>query len=411
MGSNLAVEIQGLGKCYRLGEYNAGRFYEDLTSWFKKNKTAKTEGNLQDYWALRGINLEIRKGEAVGVIGSNGAGKSTLLKILSRITKPTEGQGVIRGRAASLLEVGTGFHPELTGRDNIFLNGAILGLKKNEIAQQFDSIVDFSGVNAFIDTPVKRYSSGMYVRLAFAVAAHLEPDILIADEVLAVGDAEFQAKCLKKMGEIGGEGRTVLFVSHNMGAVRTLTERCIVLSKGKLIFDGSTDEAVQIYLKSFRESSCNVIDLSTAKREHASSDEWRFTSIAILAPEGGWAYGDTLRFKLSYITQRRASDVSLVIHICDIFGTKLVTCRSCDDGFTFNNNTGDCENIVVSIADPKLPPGTYCVWIGAFSGKQHILDMIVQASQFEIKPQNCLDYWTETAPFQGIRLPSQWGKV
>lgn len=201
----------------------------------------------EEFWALREVDFEIKRGEAVGIIGRNGAGKSTLLKVLSRITEPTEGRVTINGRVASLLEVGTGFHPELTGRENIYLNGAILGMTRAEIRRKFDEIVAFAGVEKFLDTPVKRYSSGMYVRLAFSVAAHLEPEILVVDEVLAVGDAEFQKKCLGKMQDVTGEGRTVLFVSHNMGAVSTLCTRGMLLDGGKLLYSGSAEEVVARY--------------------------------------------------------------------------------------------------------------------------------------------------------------------
>jgi lipopolysaccharide transport system ATP-binding protein len=203
---------------------------------------------VEDFWALRDVSFEVERGEVIGIIGRNGAGKSTLLKILSRITEPTEGRAEIDGRVASILEVGTGFHPELTGRENIFLNGAVLGMRRAEIIRRFDEIVAFSGVENFLDTPVKRFSSGMYMRLAFAVAAHLETENLIVDEVLAVGDAEFQRKCLGKISEIAGTGRTVLFVSHNMAAIRRLTRRCILLEQGQVELDASVDEAINLYL-------------------------------------------------------------------------------------------------------------------------------------------------------------------
>ena len=205
----------------------------------------------EEFWALRDVSFEIQQGEAIGIIGRNGAGKSTLLKILSRITEPTKGRITIQGRVASLLEVGTGFHPELTGRENIYLNGSVMGMAQSEIKKKFDEIVAFAEVEKFLDTPVKRYSSGMYVRLAFAVAAHLEPEILVVDEVLAVGDSAFQKKCLGKMGDVATkEGRTVLFVSHSMQAVSQLTKRCILLSKGNVQFDGNTDRAIGLYLTS-----------------------------------------------------------------------------------------------------------------------------------------------------------------
>lgn len=257
------IEIKNLSKIYRLGEIGTGTISHDLERWYKMNIRGQEDpflkiGETNDrskkgvsdvVYSLRDINLEVQQGEALGIIGKNGAGKSTLLKILSRVTSPTTGKIHIKGRVASLLEVGTGFHPELTGRENIYLNGAILGMRKKEITSKLDEIIDFSGVERYIDTPVKRYSSGMYVRLAFAVAAHLESEILIVDEVLAVGDAEFQKKCLGKMGEVSkGEGRTVLFVSHNMAAIQQLCEKGIILSNGQLKYIGTSDEAVDQYI-------------------------------------------------------------------------------------------------------------------------------------------------------------------
>ena len=260
--SNTAIKVENLSKIYRLGEIGTGTISRDMERWFK-TKILKQEdpflkiGETNDrankgasdiVYSLRDINFEIQQGDAVGIIGRNGAGKSTLLKILSRVTTPTTGRINIKGRVASLLEVGTGFHPELTGRENIYLNGAILGMRKREIDRKLDEIIDFSGVERYIDTPVKRYSSGMYVRLAFAVAAHLESEILIVDEVLAVGDAEFQKKCLGKMGEVSkGEGRTVLFVSHNMGAVKQLCNNGVLLSNGYIQKVDSISNLVSLY--------------------------------------------------------------------------------------------------------------------------------------------------------------------
>ncbi len=245
--SDVAIRVEHLGKRYRLGTLVAYRTLRDnLVDWFNPQREGGQPSGA--FWALKDISFEVRQGQVLGVIGRNGAGKSTLLKILSRVTDPTEGLGEIHGRVGSLLEVGTGFHPELTGRENIFLNGAILGMKRGEIERKFDEIVAFSEVEKFIDTPVKRYSSGMYLRLAFAVAAHLEPEILVVDEVLAVGDAEFQRKCLGKMGDVAQQGRTVLFVSHNMSAILRLTQECIVLDKGRLALRAPTAQAVDYYL-------------------------------------------------------------------------------------------------------------------------------------------------------------------
>jgi lipopolysaccharide transport system ATP-binding protein len=225
---------------------------QSSSSVVRRSSGVRADVEHDTLWALRDVSFEVKRGEVVGIIGRNGAGKSTLLKMLARITYPTSGRAVVNGRVGSLLEVGTGFHPELTGRENIYLNGTILGMTKAEVDRKFDEIVDFSGVEKFIDTPVKRYSSGMRVRLAFSVAAHLEPEILLIDEVLAVGDAQFQKKCLGKMGEVAKSGRTVIFVSHNMAAVKSLCQRCIVLSSGQTSFEGATDEAIASYAQQFQ---------------------------------------------------------------------------------------------------------------------------------------------------------------
>jgi lipopolysaccharide transport system ATP-binding protein len=258
----IAIKVENLSKAYRLGEIGTGTLQSDLKRWYARTRGKEdpflkigetndrsTKGTSDVVWSLKDISFEIEQGDAVGIIGKNGAGKSTLLKILSRVTSPTTGKITGNGRVASLLEVGTGFHPELTGRENIYLNGAILGMRSKEITRKFDEIVDFAGVERYIDTPVKRYSSGMYVRLAFAVAAHLESEILIVDEVLAVGDTEFQKKCLGKMREVSkGEGRTVLFVSHNMAAVNQLCNKGLLLSNGNLLINGTTEECLKKYL-------------------------------------------------------------------------------------------------------------------------------------------------------------------
>lgn len=252
------ISIENVSKSYRLGVIGSGTLREDLQSWWHR-KRGLPDPNLrvdqahlavdgQTLWALHDISLEVEQGEVLGIIGRNGAGKSTLLKILSRVTAPTSGRIRVKGRVASLLEVGTGFHPELTGRENVFLNGAILGMTKAEVARKFDEIVAFSEIEQFIDTPVKRYSSGMYVRLAFAVAAHMDPEILVVDEVLAVGDAAFQKKCLGKMNDVADEGRTVLFVSHNMNMITRLCKKSILLKDGKIIQEGRTEEIVKYYL-------------------------------------------------------------------------------------------------------------------------------------------------------------------
>jgi len=261
--SNSVISVENLSKSYRLGQINTGTFSRDLEAWWARlrgrpnphlriGETDHGNRDGEELWALRDVSFTVEQGEVLGIIGRNGAGKSTLLKILSRVTAPTSGRIRVKGRVASLLEVGTGFHPELTGRENVYLNGAILGMTRQEVTRKFDEIVDFAGVEKFIDTPVKRYSSGMYVRLAFAVAAHLDPEILVVDEVLAVGDAEFQKKCLGKMGEVAQGGRTVLFVSHNMAAVSSLCPVSLLLNRGELQVISKSELVIDEYLN-FRE--------------------------------------------------------------------------------------------------------------------------------------------------------------
>lgn len=292
--SQPAIIIENLSKQYRLGDVGTGTLSHDLKRWWyalrgKEDPFAKIgetndrtqKGSSEYVWALKDINLQINQGEAVGIIGRNGAGKSTLLKLLSKTTAPTTGSIKVKGRIASLLEVGTGFHPELSGRDNIYLNGAILGMRKREIDRKLDEIVDFAGIERYLDTPVKRYSSGMYVRLAFAVAAHLDSDILIVDEVLAVGDAEFQKKCLGKMGEVSqGQGRTVLFVSHNMGSIRELCSKAVLLEFGKIVGYENTFDIVRRYLSNSHRLQTEK-DFQNDQRLRRGNGEVRFINITI----------------------------------------------------------------------------------------------------------------------------------
>ena len=279
MDGSLAIQATNLCKKYRLGAIGMTSLREDLSRWWNRRKNETLKGgsnqagiehsrmiNDHEFWALHDLNFEIPQGEVVGLIGANGSGKSTLLKILSRITEPSEGEVRVRGKVASLLEVGTGFHPELTGRENVYLNGAILGMTRREVDKKFDEIVDFAGVADFIDTPIKRYSSGMTVRLGFAVAAHLDPDILIVDEVLAVGDAAFQKKCIGKMQSISGSGRTVIFVSHNLPSVQALCNRCLLLQNGRLKKTGNTEKVIDYYL-SESVNNQHIQELNDKKRE------------------------------------------------------------------------------------------------------------------------------------------------
>jgi len=284
------IKVENLGKKYTLSHLRGSQetsFREMMTDNFKKLANPKRlfqpRQKTEEFWALKDVNFEVKQGERVGIIGRNGAGKSTLLKILSRITEPTEGRITINGRVASLLEVGTGFHPELTGRENIYLNGAILGMSRREIKRKFHEIVEFAEVEKFLDTPVKRYSSGMYVRLAFAVAAHLDPEILIVDEVLAVGDAAFQKKCLGKMEEVSrGEGRTVLFVSHNMGMIKQLCSKAVLLDKGKIIYSGSQNAVIDYYIKEEIQKTGQISDLENQIKNLPTDEVISINSITFM---------------------------------------------------------------------------------------------------------------------------------
>jgi len=313
--TDIAIQIENLSKMYRLGSSSAGTLVADLNSWIDRVRgredsrlkidqiNDRTQKAKNDFvWSLKDISFEIKKGDAVGIIGNNGAGKSTLLKILSRITSPTTGTIKMNGRVASLLEVGTGFHPELTGRENIFMNGAIMGMTRHEIRTKFDEIVDFSGCERYIDTPVKRYSSGMYVRLAFAVAAYLEPEILIVDEVLAVGDAEFQRKCLSKMDQVSrNEGRTVLFVSHNMESIRTLCTKGLLLKNGRLAGDDSITKIIELY-----ENDQHVYSTTSLKDivKRTGNGSLHFTDIRFLDSDGNeriqFFVGESMQIKISF---------------------------------------------------------------------------------------------------------------
>ncbi|MBN2145864.1 MAG: ABC transporter ATP-binding protein [Anaerolineales bacterium] len=335
--NDIAIRVENLGKQYKIGVSEEGlststryrTLTESLTNRFKRNARPETA----HIWALKDISFDVRRGQVLGIVGRNGAGKSTLLKILSRVTEPTTGTAEIHGRVGSLLEVGTGFHPELTGRENIYLNGAILGMKRAEIERKFSEIVEFSEVAKFIDTPVKRYSSGMYLRLAFAVAAHLEPEILVVDEVLAVGDAEFQRKCLGKMSDVAQEGRTVLFVSHNMSAVLRLTEEAIVLDKGKLVFRAPTPEAIDYYMSAgFSDSGERIWN---AEEIPAEADPFR--PIALRLRDGQGRVVDTLRstdegsIEIEYRLERAITGLRVGLYLLTLRGEYVLTSFDTDD--------------------------------------------------------------------------------
>lgn len=353
--ADTVLQVNDVSKYYKLGQFNNGTLFQDLQSWYalkrgKENPNAiigeDRRTSADGFWALKDINFEIKQGERVGIIGKNGAGKSTLLKLISEITAPTTGDIRIKGRVASLLEVGTGFHPEMTGRENIYLNGAILGMKRVEIDRKLDEIIDFSEIEKHIDTPVKRYSSGMYVRLAFAVAAHLDSEILIADEVLAVGDAAFQKKAIGKMNEIStGQGRTVLFVSHNMSAVRNLCNKGILLESGRITKQGKLNEVIDAY---FENPFLNLDESIESKIKKLPKDE-SFEFINIKITQSGKEIGNVvgnanaIEIELTYLVKRRESGFRVYFDICDSAGELLFR--------SFNDERNEGKSVV--------DPGTY----------------------------------------------------
>lgn len=371
--SRTVISVERLGKRYRLGasaSHNTLRDHiaEGVGNLLRRKKLSPPT-DPSDFWALKDVSFEVTEGEVLGVIGRNGAGKSTLLKVLSQITEPTEGEVRVRGRSASLLEVGTGFHPELSGRENIFLNGAILGMSRTEIKRKFDEIVAFAEVEKFLDTPVKRYSSGMYVRLAFAVAAHLEPEILILDEVLAVGDVEFQKKCMGKMGEVAHGGRTVLFVSHNMSAITSLCTRCILLEKGKLKNQGPTREVVTAYQLDSVQKGWEMIPLAGAHR--SGSGEARFLSVQLLALDGernvlDLAHvGCDLEATLCLEADQEIRSVNIAIIVYDSNGYRLIDANGAMLGQTVNLPKGR-SRAKFRLSNVLLNQGVYTVglWMG-----------------------------------------------
>jgi lipopolysaccharide transport system ATP-binding protein len=396
MSTKPAIKIENLSKQYRLGTVGTGTFSNDVNRWWHTVRgkpdpylaigeaNDRTSKGSSDYvWALQDINFEVQPGEILGIIGKNGAGKSTLLKLLSRVTAPTTGKITAHGRIASLLEVGTGFHPELTGRENVFLNGAIMGMTKQEISSKFDEIVDFSGCERYIDTPVKRYSSGMYVRLAFAVAAHLEPEILIVDEVLAVGDAEFQKKAIGKMQEISeGQGRTVLFVSHNMASIQNLCNRLVVMNNGTNVFDGNVNKGIEFYLSSGKKNSEKSLK---ARTDRTGSGVLFFTHISITDFESNYreavCIGDDIIFKVEFNIKETLKNVVFRLQIVDRKGYIITTLNNSHTGHLFN--TLDQDYVLCKI--PKIPllDGEYTVNLLCIVGKS-VSDNIENAFKFNI---------------------------
>ncbi len=378
-----AISIHGIGKSYRLGMENAATTFREAL--IRKASFEKSP-DPAILWALRDVSLDVARGETVGIIGRNGAGKSTLLKLLSRITWPTEGEIRLYGRIGSLLEVGTGFHPELTGRENIFLNGTILGMRRHEIVRRFDEIVAFAEIDRFLDTPVKRYSSGMYIRLAFAVAAHLNPEILVVDEVLAVGDAAFQRKCLGKMGEVAREeGRAVLFVSHNMVAITALCRRAVLLDKGRLTEDGPAGAVVQRYLRSLE----TLVTTPLAERkDRTGNGALRFESLTVKNASAGGGLvrsGDDVRIEIRYTSDApKLLNVHVDIIVHGPFDEQL--CQLSSD-----SQRGDFAEVpgsgVFTCTIPRFPfeAGTYR--IGLYSTvNSDIADWVMHGAVMEVEP-------------------------
>ncbi len=409
--SDIVIKAENLGKKYTIGHQAGNGRYVALRDvlmqnarnlWHKTQDLARGKpiiigDETEEVWALRGVSFEVRRGEVVGIIGRNGAGKSTLLKVLSRITEPSAGRVTIKGRVASLLEVGTGFHPELTGRENIYLNGAILGMARAEIKRKFDEIVAFAEIEKFLDTPVKRYSSGMYVRLAFAVAAHLEPEILLVDEVLAVGDAAFQKKSLGKMGDVAKEGRTVLFVSHNMGAVRRLCRKAVLLKNGLLQEYGNVGSVINSYLNEYTNASENVVF-----EEDDSDDPVLIKSASILNEKGEssrfFHIGDEIRFRVTLAKREGVNPDFLAIDIKTSEGTQISSIHSQHYGYTFDSSKE--ETVEITIGEIRYYPDKYYITlvVRIFGHKY-------------IKKHDCLAFEvTQNSEFTGERLITAHGR-
>jgi lipopolysaccharide transport system ATP-binding protein len=377
------IEVRDVSKKYRLGQIGMTSLRDDLQRLGRRIRGIKEqESPERDFWALRDINFQIQPGEAVGIIGRNGAGKSTLLKVLSRITEPTTGEIVLRGRLASLLEVGTGFHPELSGRDNVFLNGAILGMRKAEIARKFDEIVAFSEIGKFIDTPVKRYSSGMYVRLAFAVAAHLEPEILLVDEVLAVGDSDFQKKCLGKMENISqGHGRTILFVSHHMTAIRRLCSKCVLLERGKPSRLLPVEEAIDYYT-SRNTLSASTVAIEARERFGKQGRAARLLSIGI-ADNNQLAYAKPGYLEVTFDLKESTSQVMIGIGFDTLEGARVLTLDSDTNGVAWDLAAGR-HTVRVGLDYWPLQPASYTVSAAVITG-HNCLDSVPAAAVWEVQ--------------------------
>ena len=412
--SDTAIKIENLKKQYKLGAIGGQTLNAELQSWWAR-KRGKEDPNLkigQDYsnfgerfYALDGINLEIKKGEALGIIGGNGAGKSTLLKILSRVTAPTEGDIWIDGRIASMLEVGTGFHAELTGRENIYMNGAILGMTRKEVDEKIESIIDFSECRQFIDTPVKRYSSGMYVKLAFAVASHLDAEIMVMDEVLAVGDVKFQKKCLGKMGDEAAGGKTVLYVSHNMSTIRKLCTRCIVLQRGKIIFDGDVEKAIDVYMDNASGELITHYCFDGQKRSvpERGRELYLHSFDFIDKKTAKFSSLETMKFGFNVEGFKNIENVRVRLEIRTVEGTNVGMSESSD---SFDIRQGEVADYEMEYDISNLAEGSYTLRLTLFE----LNDMGIHRG---------FDESTETIFFEVVEdednrtnwLPQYWGRV
>jgi lipopolysaccharide transport system ATP-binding protein len=420
--SDVVIHAENVGKKYTIGHQLQRRDYTALRDVVMENARGlwnKTRDLVQgkpviygdtheEFWALQGVNFEVRQGDAVGLIGRNGAGKSTLLKILSRITEPSLGRVTIKGRVASLLEVGTGFHPELSGRENVYLNGAILGMTRKEIRRKFDEIVAFAEVEKYLDTPVKRYSSGMYVRLAFAVAAHLEPEILVVDEVLAVGDAEFQKRCLGKMEDVASEGRTVLFVSHNMGAIATLCDHAILLKQGQIERVGVTDDVIDYYQQNVAGKEGTAL---SERLDRRGEGEVRFTQVEFFDADGNAVRtaisGQPLTIALAYEAERDFTYLDFAVGFRTPTGTPLILCKASHHVGAFNIPQGSGK-VFCHIDDLPLADGNYYLNV-AVQQNAIIFDWIERAALINVIT---LDFYRNgSTPEKGhspILLRTEW---
>jgi len=417
--SDIVIRGENLGKCYRIGErerYVAlrdvlARTFSAPARLFRAHKPASPNGDATHIWALKHVSFEIRQGEVVGLIGRNGAGKTTLLKILARVTRPTEGRARVKGRVGSLLEVGTGFHPELTGRENVYLSGAILGMTKKEIQLKFDEMVAFAEVEKFIDTPLKHYSSGMQMRLAFAVAAHLEPEILLVDEVLAVGDAAFQRKCMGKMGDVAKQGRTVVFISHNMTAVKNLCSRGYLLVDGRIALSAGVSECIESYLASTADLAAGVETCRvTRPPDVAADDTLRIQRVAIRSADGRaiLCAGDPLGLFMEVELSRRVEDLVFGFSVYSADGVRIVECRSADTRGAIPHLEPGRYVIECSTPNP-LNPGLYSLHVGARCAAKP-LDHLPDITSFRVSPGERLDsHWLQAT--EGlITLKSDWTK-